>query len=158
MAGMYVPRAKEISSGSLSPSSWKIDHLLKTASYFVDEAGFPDGKLQDYQNYCPYRDDYFQVFTDVFGNVLDVDEDTVNAWYDDVTSFPPKLYNELNWQIVTELIKHQIPCDIDEDEIFGGLIIFQSGLRSCLPIDEAIYGRISPDRQGNQRTGVTSNS
>ncbi len=34
----------------------------------------------------------------------------------------------MNRQIVTELIKHQIPCDIDEDEIFGGLIIFQSGV------------------------------
>ena len=36
MAGMYVPISKEISNGSLSPSSWKIDHLLTTASYFVD--------------------------------------------------------------------------------------------------------------------------
>ncbi len=62
---------------------------------------------------------YYQVFADVFGNVLDVDDDIVNAWYDDVTSFPHKLYNEMNRQIVTELLKRQIPCDFDEDETFG---------------------------------------
>ena len=128
MAGMYVPRSKEISNGSLSRASWKIDHLLTTASYFVDEVGFQYGKLPDYELHCPHRNGYFQVFTDVFGNALDVDDDTVNAWYDDVTSFPPKLYNEMNWQIVAELLKHQIPCDIDEDETFGGLIAFQSGV------------------------------
>ena len=33
MAGMYVPRFKELSNGSLSRASWKIDHLLTTASY-----------------------------------------------------------------------------------------------------------------------------
>jgi hypothetical protein len=81
MAGMYVPRFKEI--------SWKLDHLLTTASYFVDEVCFQYGKLPDYELHCPHRNGYFQVFTDVFGNVLDVDDDTVNAWYDNVTSFPP---------------------------------------------------------------------
>ena len=34
----------------------------------------------------------------------------------------------MNRQVVTELLKHQIPSDIDEDEIFGGLIAFQSGV------------------------------
>jgi hypothetical protein len=48
MARMYVPRSKEISNGSLNPSSWKIDHLLTTASYFVDELGFQYGKLPDH--------------------------------------------------------------------------------------------------------------
>ncbi len=118
LAGMYVPRSKELTNGSLSRTAWKIDHLLTTASYFVDEVGFQDGNLPDYEIYCPHRNGYFQVFTDVFGNVLDVDDDSVNAWYDDVTSFPPKLYNEMNRQIVTELGKHHIG-DFDEDETFG---------------------------------------
>jgi hypothetical protein len=128
MGGLYVPRSKEISNGSLSSASWKIDHLLTTANYFVDEVGFQYGNLQDYKLYCPHRNGYFQVFTDVFGNVLDVDDDIVNAWYDDVTSFQPKLYNEMNLQIVAELLKHQVPCDIDEDETFGGLLAFESGV------------------------------
>ena len=34
----------------------------------------------------------------------------------------------MNRQIVTELLKHHIPCDIDEDETFGGLIALQSGV------------------------------
>jgi len=34
----------------------------------------------------------------------------------------------MNWQIVAELLKHQVPCDIDEDETFGGLLAFQSGV------------------------------
>ncbi len=58
------------------------------------------------------------MFTDVLGNILDVNDDIVNAWYDDVTSFQHKLYNEMNRQIVTELLKHHIPCDMDEDETF----------------------------------------
>ncbi len=53
MAGRYVPRSKEISNGSLSRASWKIDHLFTTASYFVDEVGFQYGKLPDYELYCP---------------------------------------------------------------------------------------------------------
>jgi hypothetical protein len=128
MAGMYVPRSKEISNGPLSRASWKIDHLFTTASYFVDEVGFQYEKLPDYELYCPHRNGYFQVFTNVFGNVLDVDDDAVNAWYADVTSFPHKLYNELNRQVVTELLKHQVPCDIDDEEVFGRLIAFQSGV------------------------------
>ena len=48
MAGMYVPRSKEISNGSFSRASLNIDHLLTTASYFVDEVGFQYGKLPDY--------------------------------------------------------------------------------------------------------------
>ncbi len=126
MAGMYVPRSKEISNRSSSRTSWKIDHLLTTASYFVDEVCFQYGKLPDYELHCQHRNGYFQVFTDVFGNVLDDDNDIVNAWYDDVTLFPHKLYNEMNRQIVTELLKHQVPCDTDEDEIFGRLLAFQS--------------------------------
>ncbi len=77
---------------------------------------------------CPHSNGFFQVFTDAFGNILDVDDDTVKAWYDDITSFPPKLYNEMNRQIVAELLKHQVPCEIDEDETFGGLLAFQSGV------------------------------
>jgi hypothetical protein len=72
MGGMYVPRSKEISNGSLNRASWKIDHLLTTANYFVDEVGFQYGNLPDYKLFCPHRNGYFQVFTDVFGNVLDV--------------------------------------------------------------------------------------
>jgi hypothetical protein len=104
MAGMYVPRSKELYNGPLSRASWKIDHLLTTASYFVDQVGFQEGKLPDHELFCPYRNDYFQVFTDAFGNILDVDDPVVNAWYDYVTSFPHKLYNEMNRQIVTELL------------------------------------------------------
>ncbi len=127
---MYVPRPnlKEIITGSLSRTSWKIDHFLTTTNYFVEEAGFPQGKLPDQERFCPYRNDFFQVFTDVFENILDVDDAIVNAWYDYVTSFPHKLYNEMNRHIVTELRKHHISCDIDEDEIFGGLIAFQTGV------------------------------
>ena len=65
MAGMYVPRSKELSNGSLSRASWKIDHLLTTASYFVDEVGFQYGNIPDHELYCPHRNGYFQVFTDV---------------------------------------------------------------------------------------------
>jgi hypothetical protein len=128
MAGMYVPRSKEMSNGSLSSALWKIDHLLTTADYFVDEAGFQYGNLPDYKEHCPHRNGFFPVFTDVFGIVLDVDDDTVNAWYDDVTSFPHKLYNEMNRQIVAELLKHHVPCEIDADETFGGLLAFQFGV------------------------------
>ena len=70
MAGMYVPRSKELSNGPLSRASWKIDHLLTTASYFVDEVGFQYGKLPDYELYCPHRNGYFQVFTDWSSNLL----------------------------------------------------------------------------------------
>ncbi len=57
MAGMYVPRSKEISNGSLNRASWKIDHLLTTANYFqvVDEVGFQYGNLPDYKLHCPHR-------------------------------------------------------------------------------------------------------
>ena len=128
MAGMYVPRAKEMSSGSLDPSLWKIDHLLTTASYFVDQVGFQDGKLPDYHHLCPYREDYFQVFTDAFGYVLDVEDPAVHSWYEYVTSFPPKLYNELNRHVVAELMKQQVPYEINNEEVFGGLMAFQSGV------------------------------
>ena len=138
MAGMYVPRFKEISNGSLGRASMKINRLLTTTSYFVDEVGFQYGKLPDYELYCSHRNGYYQVFTDGFGNVLDVDGDIVNAWYDDVASFPHKLYNEMNRQIVTELLKHQIPCDIDEDET----LTYRFSIRSCLSIGQASYGFI----------------
>ena len=112
MAGMYIPRSREMGPNGLNRAQWKMDHLLTTAEYFVDEIGFPYGTLPDYKAPCMYRaGDSFSVFTDVFGNILDVDDDIVNSWYDDVTSFPPKLYNEMNRQIVAELTKHHIPCD-----------------------------------------------
>jgi len=126
MAGMYIPRSREIGPNGLNRAQWKIDHLLTTAEYFVDDIGFPYGTLPDYKAPCEFRlGDSFSVFTDVFGNILDVDDDIVNSWYDDVTSFPPKLYNEMNRQIVAELTKHHIPCD-EVDETFGGLLAFQS--------------------------------
>ncbi len=78
MAGMYVPRSREMVNG-LSRVSWMIDHLLTTADYFVDEAGFQYGNLPDYKEHCPHRNGFFQVFTDAFGNILDVDDDTVNS-------------------------------------------------------------------------------
>jgi hypothetical protein len=127
MAGMYVPRSREIVNG-LNCASWKIDHLLTTADYFVDEVGFPYGNLPDYKEFCQHRNGSFQVFTDAFGNILDVDDDIVNSWYDDVTSFPPKFYNEMNRQIVAELVKHQVPYEIEVDETFGGLLAFQFGV------------------------------
>ena len=128
MAGMYIPRSKEMGANGLNPVLWKFDHLLTTAAYFVDELGFPYGTLPDYKVPCEYRaGDLFPVFTDIFGNILDVDDDIVNSWFVDVTSFPPKLYNEMNRQVVTELLKHHIPCD-EVDETFGGLLAFQSGV------------------------------
>ena len=127
MAGMYVPRSREIVDG-LNPTLWKINHLLTTADYFVDEIGFPSGNLPDYNEFCKYRRGSFKVFTDVFGNTFDVDHDIVDSWYEAVTSFPPKLYNEMNRQIVAELVKHQVPYEIEMDETFGGLLSFQSGV------------------------------
>ncbi len=79
MAGMYVPRSKEITNGSLSRASWKIDHLLTTASYFVNEVGFPYGKLPDHELYCPHRNGYFQVFTEILGNILDVESSSMTT-------------------------------------------------------------------------------
>jgi hypothetical protein len=67
MAGMYVPRSREMVNGSLNRASWKIDHLLTTADYFVDGAGFQYGNLPDYKEHCPHRNGLFQVFTDAFG-------------------------------------------------------------------------------------------
>ncbi len=52
MAGMYVPRSKEMFNG-LSRVSWKINHLLTTEDYFVDEVGFQYGNLPDYKEHCP---------------------------------------------------------------------------------------------------------
>ncbi len=94
----------------------------------MDDIGFPYGTLPDYKEFCQYRNGSFQVFTDVFENILDVDDDIVNSWYDDVTSFPLKLYNEMNRQIVAELVKHQVPYEIEVNETFGGLLAFQSGV------------------------------
>ncbi len=71
MAGMYIPRSREMGANGLSRVLWKIDHLLTTAEYFVDEIGFPYGTLPDYKAPCEYRaGDSFSVFTDVFGNIL----------------------------------------------------------------------------------------
>jgi hypothetical protein len=65
MAGMYIPRSREIVNG-LNRAVWKMNHLLTTAEYFVDEVGFPYGTLPDYKEHCEYRGDLFPVFTDVF--------------------------------------------------------------------------------------------
>ena len=64
MAGMYIPRSREIGPNGLNRAQWKIDHLLTTAEYFVDEIGFPYGTLPDYKAPCEYRaGDSFSVFT-----------------------------------------------------------------------------------------------
>ena len=45
MTYLYVQRTSEMVTRSLGRSAWKIDHLLTTSRYFVQEAGFPEGKL-----------------------------------------------------------------------------------------------------------------
>ncbi len=53
----------------------------------------------------------------------------------------------MNRQIVTELLKHHIPCDIDEDETFGGLLALQSGVvfrlvKQCMAVHDQIVKAI----------------
>ncbi len=43
MAGMYVPRSKELSNGPLNRASWKIDHLL-TSQLLCRPSRIPRGK------------------------------------------------------------------------------------------------------------------
>ena len=126
MATMYVPRLEEIRDGTLTNILWKINHFLTTVDYFVDQAGFPEGKLPDEEVFCPSLQIKHKVFTDAFGVIQDVDDVAVIAWYDYVTTFPPKLYNEMNKHIAAELRKRHIPCDIKHDEPFGALIAFQN--------------------------------
>ncbi len=40
MAGMYIPRSREMGVNGLSRVLWKMNHLLTTAEYFV-EVWFP---------------------------------------------------------------------------------------------------------------------
>ena len=122
MSSMYVPRAKEIQDGTLT--HWKIDHLLTTSDYFVEQ-GFQEGKLPDHKEFCDYRLADCQVFTNAFGEIQDPDHHTVIAWYEYVTTFPAKLYNEMNKHVAAELRKRIIPCEIKHDEPFGALIAFQ---------------------------------
>jgi hypothetical protein len=80
MAGMYVPRSKEMVTGSLRRTSWKINHLLTTANYFVEEAGFP--QLEEsyrMKNKSAPAAVISSKCSPTFGNILDVDDAAVNA-------------------------------------------------------------------------------
>ena len=126
MCYCYIPKKDEMKGKGLRKSHWKIVHFLTTADYFIDEAGFPSGKLPNHKEWCQHRGDAFTVYVNVFGEVLYVDDPDVEGMYDGLVNFPVKLYNEMNRQFALALQKHfATPLAIDDAEPFGALMAFQ---------------------------------
>jgi hypothetical protein len=110
----------------LDKRQWKNNHFFGTAQYFIDFAGFPEGKHPNYEEWCSLRNNKFIVPVSVYGDIIRFDDMKINKWYDDVVKFPPKLYNTMNNLVTAVLQKHFVELPIiDEEEPFGALMIFQ---------------------------------
>ena len=126
MCNFYIPTSVEMAGRGLNKRRWKINHFFGTAQYFIESAGFPEGKHPNHEEWCALRNDRFIVPVSVYGDIIRFDDPKVISWYDQIVAFPPKLYNALNSLVTAALQKHfaELPI-IDEEEPFGALMIFQ---------------------------------
>ena len=124
MAMMYIPTKIEMRGKGLGPN-WKLNHYLVDAEYFVEHAGYPQGKLPCFVEYCNYRNGPFPVFVNATGDVIRYDDHSILEWYDEISKFPPKLYPEMNKLITSALQKHFESVTIDDEEPFGALMVYQ---------------------------------
>ena len=130
LCSFHIPTAAEMSQmgngKGLNKKYWKAHHFLATAQYYVDQAGFPSGKLPCHEEWCDYRQDACTVYVSVFGEVIKFHDPIYIQWYDQIVAFPQDMYNTLNNHVTTVLQKHFAdPPAIDEEEPFGALMFFQ---------------------------------
>jgi hypothetical protein len=126
MVNYYIPTGAELNGGGIDRRHWKINHLFGTAKFFIEIAGFPEGKHQNHEEWCPLRNNKFQVPVSVHGDIIRFDDPRIINYYEDLVKVPSKLYNAINNMVTSVLQKHfvELPM-IDEDEPFGALMIFQ---------------------------------
>ena len=79
MAMMYIPTKIEMRGKGLGPN-WKLNHYLVDAEYFVEHAGYPQGKLPCFVEYCNYRNGPFPVFVNATGDVIRNDDHSILEW------------------------------------------------------------------------------
>ncbi len=103
MCNFYIPTNAEMNGRGLNKRRWKINHFFGTAQYFIDFAGFPEGKHPNFEEWCPQRNDKFIVPVSVFGDIIRFDDQRTIQWYDQIVAFPPKLYNALNSLVTAAL-------------------------------------------------------
>ena len=86
---------------SLSPtgqpicSDWRTSDFLYTAESAEREFGYPAGLLARQHYYCSYREDVFPVFTDIYGNVIAIEDSDLSNIVYQARNFPEKLFKEL---------------------------------------------------------------
>ncbi len=62
----------------------------------------------------------------MFGDIIQIDDPKIIQWYEQIVSFPSKLYNALDNLVTVALQKcFAEPPAIDEEEPFGALMVFQ---------------------------------
>jgi hypothetical protein len=90
MCNFYVPTNAEMNGRGLNKRRWKINHFFGTAQYFIDFAGFPEGKHPNFEEWCSQRNDKFvvPVSLSVFGDIIRFDDPKIIQWYDRIVASP----------------------------------------------------------------------
>jgi hypothetical protein len=126
MVNFYIPTGAELNGGGIDRRHWKINHLFATAQFYIETAGFPEGKYPNHEEWCHLRNNKYQVSVSVYGEIIRFNDPRIIKYYEDLAKVPSKLYNSINNMVLPVLQKHfvELPM-IDEDEPFGALMIFQ---------------------------------
>jgi hypothetical protein len=70
--------------------------FLNTAESIQRDFGYPEGLLTHQLHYCTYRDGEYQVFIDIYGKVIDIDDHDLDNTIWQARNFPKKLYKEFS--------------------------------------------------------------
>ena len=107
-------------------SDWRHSDFLYTAESIEREFGFPEGLLSHQRHYCTYREGEYEVFLDIYGNVVDIDDPELDAIFRQARNFPEKLHKEFCRLVQTTFGQvFSNVLDLDPDEPFGALIAYQ---------------------------------
>ena len=110
-------------------SDWRHSDFLYTAESIERDHGYPEGLLTHKLHWCPYREEEFPVFIDIYGNVINIDDQDLDITFRQARNFPEKLHKEFSRTMQT--LWSQIfagSLDIESEEPLGALIAYQQSV------------------------------
>jgi hypothetical protein len=108
-------------------SDWRHSNFLYTAAQSIErEFGFSEDHLTHQRHYCTYSDGEYEVFIDIYGNVMDIDDPELDHLFDQAQNFPEKLHKEF-CRVLHTILSQEFSnvFNIDPDELLGALIAYQ---------------------------------
>ena len=97
--------------GQLTISDWRISDFLYTAEAMEQAFGFSEGILPHQRYYCQYREDEFPVFIDIYGRIIDIEDEELDEHVKLARQFPEKLYREFNRTVLSYIQQNRWHCN-----------------------------------------------